>query len=438
MFAAGSFAISHPVDLDHRSSMGHSVIRRSLFVTAAFVLGHLFHYALMITANRVLDPGTFGRFYSSISLLNVLLTPATVLTFTFAQHFSTTFSMGGIGSVASELRTLIRQHLPVAAALVLLCTLALLLVRSLIGADALLLLVLVPLVAVSVYFFEMVRAALQGMQNFVSYSLAWIAWRGGQYVLAVVALVALGTAWSGLAGIFAATVIATIVLLALIAYRAERYANMPKTGGWSPFNMMTAMPFMIEYGIFILINNIDVLIAYLLLGSEQLGAYAASSFLPKAIVTATQPVSQVMLPVINVAAREGRRRRPAFWKAFAVCGLVGAAGAAVLSFGGELACNERFGIRFCSPWLLAVLAFAAIPLGMLRILVVAGLAVGDQRHSVVPAIAVAAFVAVAFAWGRSPDELAMIYAVFCWAFMLLYGATMWSRRRLVRQASSAH
>jgi O-antigen/teichoic acid export membrane protein len=409
------------------------VIRRSLLVTAAFVLGHLFHYALMITANRFLDPGTFGRFYSSISLLNVLLTPATVLTFTFAQHFSTTFSMGGIGSVTSELRTLMRQHLPVAAALVLLCSLALLLVRSLIGADAVLLLVLVPLVAASVYFFEMARAALQGMQNFVSYSLAWIAWRGGQYILAVGALIVVGTAWSALAGIFAATIVATIMLFALIAYRAK-HPHIPKTVRWSPFNVMTAVPFMIEYGVFILINNIDVLIAYLLLDSEQLGAYAASSFLPKAIVTATQPISQVMLPVINVAGREGRPRRPAFWKAFAVCGLLGAAGAAVLSFGGELACNERFGIRFCSPGLLKMLAFAAIPLGMLRVLVVAGLAVGFERYLVVPAVALAAFVPIALAWGRSPHELAMIYAAFCWVFMLLYGATLRSGQHGARRA----
>ena len=50
-----------------------------MLVGIVFVLGHLFHYALMLAANRILEPGTFGRFYAAISLLNVLLTPVTVL-----------------------------------------------------------------------------------------------------------------------------------------------------------------------------------------------------------------------------------------------------------------------------------------------------------------------------------------------------------------------
>src|SRR5258708_16916264 len=141
--------------------MRHSVIRRSLAVTTVFVAGPLVHYALMITANGLLDADTFGRFYAAISLLNVLLTPATVLTFVFAQHFSMVFAGGGLASVATELKLLQRRHLVVGSGLVVLAALALLLSGSLFGADAFVLLVLVPALALAVYLFEMARAAFQ-------------------------------------------------------------------------------------------------------------------------------------------------------------------------------------------------------------------------------------------------------------------------------------
>ena len=72
-----------------------------MLVGVVFVLGHLFHYALMLAANRILEPGTFGSFYAAISLLNVLLTPVTVLGFMFAQHFSAVFSLAGAAAVCS-------------------------------------------------------------------------------------------------------------------------------------------------------------------------------------------------------------------------------------------------------------------------------------------------------------------------------------------------
>jgi O-antigen/teichoic acid export membrane protein len=415
--------------------MRSSIVRRSLLVTPAFIAGHLFYLALMFTANRLLEPASFGRFFAAISLLNVLFIPATALTFTLAQHFSSVFSAGGIGALVSELRVLMRRHLAIGVALVVLTVLALLLVGLLIGATAVLLLLLVPSIALAIYLFEMGRAAMQGMLDFVSYSLAWIACRGGQYILASVAMMAIGTAWSGLAGILVATVIATIVLVGFLEQRASGHRGDVDATNWHAFHVTNTVPFMITYGGFIVINNIDVVIAYFVLGNEQLGAYSASSFLPKAIVTATQPVSQVMLPVINLAGREKRRRRPAFWKALAVCGLLGSAGAALLSAGADLTCDQRFGIRFCSPWLLTMLAFAAIPLGMLRVLVVAGLAVGHQWHFVVTGLALAAFMPVAFVGGRTPQALAAIYAGFAWASVLLYGATLWYDVRTVRRDS---
>jgi O-antigen/teichoic acid export membrane protein len=395
-----------------------------MLVGVVFVLGHLFHYALMLAANRILEPGTFGRFYAAISLLNVLLTPVTVLGFMFAQHFSAVFSLAGAAAVVSELRMLLRQHFAGGGIAALASGLALLVAASFLGANAFMLLVLVPSAALAIYLFELARAALQGMLAFVLYSAMWIAWRASQFILALLALHLTGAAWAGMAGILIATILSTVLLLVLV-FRRARDSAMPVDGrGWPPLRIAPAVPFAAEYGIFVLVTNLDVLVAYLVLPNDMLGAYCASSLLPKAIVTATQPVSQVMLPVMNVSVKEVHLRRAALIKAILTCAFLSAGAVAALGLGGDLVCNDRFGIRFCSPGLLTALALAAIPLAVLRVLVVAGLALGSGRHVLLCAGALIAFAAIIVFCVRSPTELAVAYVIFCWLFATLYAAAM--------------
>src|SRR5262249_38320322 len=199
----------------------------------------LLPFALMFSANRILDPGAFGRFYAAISLLNILLTPATILSFMFAKHFGAIFSAAGIPAVVTELTALMRRHGAVGMALVLFSAVALVLVASLLGADAFFLLMLVPSVALVVYLLEMARAAFQGMLDFYAYSVAWIAWRLGQYVLAVIGIMLTGAAWAGMAGIFLATVVAILVLLRLLRRRAGTASIAAAT--WAPFRTAEAM-----------------------------------------------------------------------------------------------------------------------------------------------------------------------------------------------------
>ena len=410
-------------------SMRQSIIRRSFFVSAVFVAGHLFHYALMVTANRLLAPDPFGRLYAAISLLNVLYTPATVLTFLFAQHFTVVYTAAGRDALVGELKRLFAKHAMLGAGVALATAALLLLSASATGADAFILLMLVPCTALAVYLFEVARSAFQGMLAFFAYSAAWIAWRAGQYVLAVIGILLTGTAWSAMAGILLATIIAIVVMLGLIVRGSGTTAPTADTAAWPPFRALPAIPFAIEYGIFVLMNNIDVLIAYLVLSNDELGIYAASSVLPKAIVTATHPVSQVMLPVMTASERTRAVGVTAVVKALIVTGVAGTAGAAALYFGRNAACNTWLGLRFCSTELLTTLAIAATPLGMLRVLVVASLAAGRSDMVLVAIPALIAVAAAIFIRGTSTATLAEIYLVCCWGFLILYACAMLTLRR---------
>ncbi len=409
--------------------MQQSVVRRSLWVTAIFIGGHLFHFALLWLANRLLDPGVFGRLYTAMSLLNVLLTPATALSFVLAQHFSRVCAGGGRVAVVAELQVLFRRHFGGGLILVILCSALFILLGSLIGADAFLLLVLVPAVAFSFYLFEMGRAALQGMLAFAAYSIAWIGWRAGQFVLGLLAILLIGTAWSVLGGMLAATSLATVLLILLATRRYGANSPMETASAASPppFRVMSAAPFAVQYGLLVLTNNIDVLLAYFVLSKAELGAYAASSFLPKAIVTATLPVSQVMLPVMSQVAGD-KLRHVAIGKSLALCAVLGVAPTAVFWLAGELVCDARFGVRFCSPTLLTILALAAIPLGMLRVLVIAGLQLPARGAIILSACALAGTALIILSSVSSPRDLAVAYAASTWTFLLIYGAAAMVRR----------
>jgi O-antigen/teichoic acid export membrane protein len=404
--------------------MKHSIIRQSLLVTTVFVLGHLFNYALMITANRLLTTDVFGRLYTAISLLNVLYTPAMVLAFLFAQHFAIVFAAGGRDALVSELKTLFQKQLIIGAPTALVAVVALLLSASALKADAFTLLILVPCTALAVYLYEVLRASLQGMLAFATYCAAWISWCAGQYVLAVIGILLTGSAWSGMAGILLATVLMVIIMFGLITRGVGHTTPSSLPASWPSFNALRAVPFVIGYGTFVLINNIDILIAYRMLSNDKLGIYAASAVLPKAIVTATQPVSQVMLPVMAASGQTRAVGRIALIKALAVCAVFGTVGAAVLYLGRDVACNSRLGLRSCAPPLMIVLALAAIPLGMLRILVVACLALGYKSEMLAPALALIAVAIALVVWGSSAEALAGVYLACCWGFLALYALAM--------------
>jgi O-antigen/teichoic acid export membrane protein len=404
--------------------MKHSIIRQSLTVTTVFVLGHLFNYALIITANRLLTTSAFGRLYAAVSLLNVLYTPVMVLAFLFAQHFTIVFVAGGRDALVYELKDLLKKQLIMGAAALLVAIVALLLTASALGADAFALLILIPSTALAIYLYEVLRASLQGMLAFAAYSAAWISWCAGQYVLAVIGIALTGSAWAGMAGILLATVLIVIVMFGLITRGSGRAANYGASASWPAFNARRSIPFTIGYGMFVLINNIDVLVAYLALSNDKLGIYGASAVLPKAIVTATQPVSQVMLPVLAASGQPRAVARRAVIKALAVCAVFGAVGAAVLYFGRDGACNTRLGLRSCSPPLLIVLALAAIPVSVLRVLVVASFALGGKNEALIPVLALIATAIALFVWGSSAETLAEVYLACCWGFLALYSFTM--------------
>jgi hypothetical protein len=387
----------------------NSIIRRSVVVGFFYVLGHSFNYLLLVTANRVLAPAVFGIFYIGISLSNVMLAPGVVVTLILAQRFAGIAAGAGVTAVGGELRRILWKGLAAGSAIAVAGAAILALFGKLLGIDTFIIVVLVPAISLASFLFETIRAAFQGSQRFAWFSAGWVVRCALQFGMATAGLYYFGTAWAGLAGLLAANVVVGIAMLFAMLARSEAVA----TSSQALPRLDRITPLMLGYGFHALLVNADVLLAYLLLDRQQLATYVASSILPKAIVTATLPVAQILMPVMVAQANAAEGTQLSVRKAVITVSLLATLGAVILELGGGMACGGRFGLRSCELDLLHVLALSAIPLCLLRVLVVSSLAVDRSWRPLLQAVVLGLVASLAIGLRGGPHDLAVIYLFAC-------------------------
>src|SRR5262249_44462421 len=102
--------------------------------------------------------------------------------------------------------------------------------------------------------------------------------------------------WTGVAGLLVGAVFAGALFLPWFV-RNVRQAPVSAVETAS-LELKTEIPMIISYALFVVFNNLDVLMGYFLLSRADLDTYAASALLPKAVITATFATAQVVLPVV--------------------------------------------------------------------------------------------------------------------------------------------
>jgi O-antigen/teichoic acid export membrane protein len=311
-----------------------------------------------------------------------------------------------------------------------------------IGVDSLALILVLPLTAVSFLGVEIVRASLQGTLRFVAYGASWFLWCVAQCAVGAVGLLLTRSPW----GCFAGMLVANLLTLGGLCWAVagggpaapEATADSPKL---VPYSLRRALAFCSAFVGFVLFNNADIFLAYLILSPADLGIYTASSVLPKAIVTATQPVVQIILPVVISIQGEGEDTSQAVLKAIFAAFALGAAAFVVLWAGSDLACGAPHGIRFCTSPLMLLLAAAAVPLSVIRTLVTADVAHGRYWLPHLPFLALAAFAAaMTLTQVSGPAEnlhLAATYLYSCWGLLAVWAVAGIFRGRLFARGEIA-
>lgn len=411
----------------------HSVIRSSLVVTFFFVAGQAFFYLLVFAANRILDPVGFGRFYTAWAALNVLAAPGSVLSTMLVGHFAAIYRTGSAAAVTSALRAISSSFVPWVGVATIASVVILNLAGVIVGVDALALTVLVPLTAAASFVVEMVRAAYQGMRRFAWFGASWFAWCIGQCVLGVVGLALTGAVWAAYAGMLGAGIATLIALTMLLGASARPVSGTGPTDPKPPrVDWRSALSFCTSFGGLVLFNNADIFVAYLTMDAAHLGAYAAAAVLPKAILTATQPIVQTIFPIVVHLHGTARQSSSAVTKAVGLALALASAGAVFLWVTGDSVCGGGHGIRFCSDSLMTILAAAAIPLAAVRVWTTADL--GRHLYSL-PLLSVPVFLLFMLgeSWSRpSGTTLAMIYGATAWGMLataIVIKSALWRRGR---------
>jgi O-antigen/teichoic acid export membrane protein len=385
-------------------------------VTGAFLLGNALNYAMMLAANRILGDSGFGLFYTAVLIVNVAMAPSMALLLVMGRVLADAGATLGRPAVARvTLRLLafcLRWGLPAAAAS------AMLLIAGgmLLGIRTWPILVLIPATVLSLVIVEILRVSFQSLLLFRWSSALFVASVAAQFTFVVLGLVMCRRVWPGILGILVGTVLVALAFAPWFVRQARR-AAIATAGIAVPYRQ--EVPLVISYSLFVLVNNMDILLAYWVLPRAALDVYAASALLPKAIVTATFPVAQIVLPVIVERRADGLSIRYPLLKAITMATAMGVVAAGALWVLIPFVQQSPFAVRGLDMHVMTTLAIGAVGVSAARVLVVGEIALGRAPLVIVQGVSVAAF-AIAGATGPALiGRFAQAYAAVGWGLFLV-------------------
>jgi O-antigen/teichoic acid export membrane protein len=406
------------VDLRKAGDLRYSVIRRSIGFTTAFLCGHVFSFAIFWCADRILHSGDFGLFYASVLAVGVLMSPIVAMTLVLTQRLVEAGVNTGRGQIIEMTWRVLGRCVRIAP-LVVVAGVLLAVVVPWVGIEAWQIVLLIPVTVLAMSIAEVLRVSFQSMLMFTRASALWITNIGAQLVFSIGALLLFGKVWTGIAGLFVGTTLTSIIFIPWFV-RARRL-EISNTSDVMPLRLKRESPLIVSYSLFILLNNIDILLGYFLLSREDLGIYAASALLPKAIITATFAIAQVVLPVVTEQRAGGLSFRLSAIKGVAMAAVMGTLAAGLLWLLMPFIQRSSLAIRGLDLKLMSILAAAAIALSIVRVLIVIEIALKQYTIAFAQTAAIALFVLLCVTAHADLAQIVKLYLIISWGLLLVAG-----------------
>jgi hypothetical protein len=401
-----------------KRDLRHSIIRRSGGVTIAFLVGHAFNYGLFWGADRILDSGGFGLFYTAALTMNIVMSPMMAVTLVLTRRFAEIGAIAGRDRVVAmtwHMLGLCMRATPFVIAAGALLGAA----TPWLGIEAWPVVLLIPIAVLAMVVAEILRTSLQSMLLFARASALWVANTGCQFAFSLGALVLFAKVWTGIAGILVGAALASAAFLPCFPRAARQTLSEPLE--LVPLHLKQEIPMIMSYSLFILFNNIDIFLGYWLLSRADLDTYAASALLPKAIITATFAVAQVVLPVIAEQRANALSFRLSAIKAIAMATGIAAAAAGSLWVAIPFLQGTPLAIRGLDFELMSILAIVSVTLSTVRVLVVVEVALQRYPVGFAQAGAIVLFVILCVMSNAGPLRIAELYLIITAGFLLLIG-----------------
>jgi O-antigen/teichoic acid export membrane protein len=179
-----------------------------------------------------------------------------------------------------------------------------------------------------------------------------------------------------------------------------------------PLPVSTLVPTTVGYGLLILLSNLDVLLSYLVLSSEDLGLYSASSVFPKAILVVITPLLQMLFPMMLTVKADAPQFDFTIAKIGGVVLLLTSIGAGIIWLLSGWLCGGAWGLKLCEPGPMHVLLLSTLPLVLLRVLVTLQFARGHDLIALWLGIPVATYFFIIANSQRTVEAVAKGFTVF--------------------------
>ena len=383
----------------------HSIIRRSGGVTVAFVAGHLCKYGLFWGANRILDSGRFGVFFTAAVLINIAMAPATAVLFVLARRLAEISNQFGAEKTLTITSALLRRStwtIPLALLIGAFCSI----ICSRIGIEAWDIAFILPITILVLTVTEILRTTFQSTMRFRSASTLWVLSSILQCAFGLAGLMVFDRVWAGVLGICVGAALANAPWLLYLPSDPAQTSPVSQERLYGRSDLWVTL----SYCLYVTLNNIDVVLGYFLLSKEELDIYAASALLPKAVVTMTFAIVQVMIPVISEQRSRNLSARFSALKGLALSTLVALVAGGLLAAGAPFMQATPLAITSLNFAVLDILVVAAAALSVLRGMVVLDMTFRRGRIAFVQFFGILVLIFVSFLLRPSVDQLAAIYS----------------------------
>ncbi|MFC1488221.1 hypothetical protein ACFL6B_00070 [Thermodesulfobacteriota bacterium] len=396
-----------------------SVIRRAVIVVLLTMPGFVLNYALYLGAGKLLDIKEFGIFYTAISFLNFLSAPAVFVGFFYSRQITKILTFSGIAPAINEFRGIISLAQRWGGLGTIALFITLLILGHFFGVKSLILIILLVLTNYGNYLVEAVRIGFQGLQMFIWFGIASLVWMMLRFTFSMAGLYFGGSVWSGVLGILLSTIPIFFGSYHLITRQAPvKSILVPRLS----LNGRHLLKILASFGAFATIMYIDVLQAYISMDETALGIYSASSVLPKSIIIISMPAARVLFPIMVSTQSTGQSQKKNVLKGLLLSFLLSGAGAAILILFDELFCNSSIGINSCNPALMSILACSAIPICLLRVMVLLQFARGLDWHPLLLVFPVTVYLGYVTIAMPDTNDFAWTYLAFLCITLAIYAA----------------
>jgi hypothetical protein len=405
---------------------GDSVMRRSFLLLCLMGPAFAINFALYYAAAALLPAEGFGLFYIAVTTANVLYSGSFVLNIFFTRHLVSVVHAAGVSAAYTARGRIERLLLRWGALGAVACMVGLSLIGKWIGIQSLWIIILIVLDAYSAYIIDINRAFLQCLRKTLPLGTITLIWMATRFGLAVAGMALFGTTWAGLLGVLLAA--GLIMVIFSFFFSATKYAA-PQAVPALP-SIRELLPVVFGYVSLIVVSNLDILLTYVLLRDNELGAYSASSVFPKGILVIVTPLLQMLYPMM--VGRNGALldiRRVLQKSVVVIFALSSAIALGVFAFSG-LFCGGTWGLNLCQPYPLELLLISAVTLSVLRALVLYQSACGRDWLALCMLVPAVAYLWIALKSDRGVAMVALEFTAFSGLLLVLYsGATILMERR---------